>query len=180
MPMSARRGPSSSYAASMQLVLRPACAADDPALAEIDYRCWSELTDPGLHWASDRPFFGPPTGTAVADVLVAVDADDPATPLGFIKLSPTASCHGDWYIGGLGVAPAARRQGIARALIEAAVAKAALRGGNRVWLKVLSTNAPAISLYADLGFSVVERTRRPFQDRPDADDLRLARRAAVN
>ena len=163
----------------MSLVLRPAEPVDDRALAGVDHSCWSELTDPGPHWTRDRPFFGPPTNTAVADVLVATTTDDPGMPLGFIKISPTTGRHGDWYIGGLGVAPTARRRGVARALVRGAVDKAALHGGTSVWLKVLSTNQPAIRLYADLGFSEVERVPAPFPSRPDADDLRMACRTTA-
>lgn len=56
------------------------------------------------------------------------------------------------WIGGLGVAPEARRQGLGRALMEAVLDVAP----PRVALEVLEQNEPAIRLYESLGF---ERTR---------------------
>ncbi|WP_083841819.1 GNAT family N-acetyltransferase [Mobilicoccus pelagius] len=78
-----------------------------------------------------------------------------------------------------GAAPAARRRGVARALARAVVDKAAAHGGTSVWLEVLSTNRPATLLRGDLGFSEVERVLAPFPSRPDADDLRMARRTTA-
>lgn len=56
------------------------------------------------------------------------------------------------WIGGVGVVPAARRQGIGRRLMEAVLEVAP----PTVTLEVLEQNEPAIRLYEDLGF---ERTR---------------------
>jgi len=58
--------------------------------------------------------------------------------------------HG--WIGGLGVVPAERRNGIGRALMEAVLAEAPAH----VTLEVLEQNEPAIRLYEELGF---RRTR---------------------
>lgn len=153
------------------LSIRSACHGDDRTLARIDHAGWSPDTDPGSHWSADRPFFGAPTGTAVEDVLVACRA---GSLVGYVKIRPEFGPFGDWYIGGLAVAPAARRQGVARQLVHAAMDRAARHDGRQVWLKVLSTNVPAIELYSSLGF--VERARTPeaFEQRPGADDLRLA------
>ncbi|MDP1629877.1 MAG: ribosomal protein S18-alanine N-acetyltransferase [Caulobacter sp.] len=52
----------------------------------------------------------------------------------------------------LAVAPAARRQGVARALVEAAVDGAAARGVESLFLEVASDNAAALALYASTGF----------------------------
>jgi hypothetical protein len=56
------------------------------------------------------------------------------------------------WIGGLGVAPAERRNGIGRALMDSVLAEAP----PRVTLEVLEQNEPAIRLYEQLGFT---RTR---------------------
>lgn len=56
------------------------------------------------------------------------------------------------WIGGIGVAPSERRNGIGRALMEAVLAEAP----PLVTLEVLEQNEPAIRLYEDLGFT---RTR---------------------
>ena len=61
------------------------------------------------------------------------------------------------WIGGLGVAPAARRRGIGRQLMNAVLGAARAAGIERVSLEVLEPNTGAIALYEQLGF---ERTRR--------------------
>lgn len=151
--------------------VRPARIEDGPRLAKIDHACWSPLTDPGSHWSPDRPFFGPPTATLVEEVLVAADGD---AVQGFIKIRLEPSEFGQWYVGGLGVAPNARRQGLARTLIQAALTSVEARGGDSVWLKVLSSNVGAVALYSALGFTEAARFADAFEDRPGVDDLRLS------
>lgn len=155
------------------VIVRPARVEDGPRLAEIDHACWSATTDPGSHWSPDRPFFGPPTGTLVEEVLVAAEGD---AVQGFIKIRLAPSEFGQWYVGGLGVAPSARRRGLARRLTQAGLSSVEDRGGRSVWLKVLSSNLGAIALYSGLGFTEVARFGDPFQARPGVDDLRLSAR----
>lgn len=52
----------------------------------------------------------------------------------------------------IGVAPPARRRGIARALLAAALAAARGRGGETVFLEVDAANAAAAGLYREAGF----------------------------
>ena len=94
--------------------------------------------------------------------------------VGYVKIRPESGPFGDWYIAGLAVAPAARREGVARQLVRSAMDRAARHDGHQVWLKVLSTNVPAIRLYLSLGFVELSRTSGAFEQRPGADDLRLA------
>ena len=150
---------------------RPARVDDGPRLAEIDHACWSPMTDPRSHWSPGRPFFGVPTGTLVDEVLVAAEGDE---VLGFIKIRREPSDFGQWYVAGLGVAPVARRQGLARKLIHAALTAVEARGGDSVWLRVLSSNVGAVALYSALGFAEVARFADAFEDRPGVDDLRLS------
>jgi ribosomal protein S18 acetylase RimI-like enzyme len=56
------------------------------------------------------------------------------------------------YLYDLFVAPAARRTGAARALMEAARQYALARGADRVTLETAITNHPAQTLYEDLGY----------------------------
>ncbi|WP_245696321.1 ribosomal protein S18-alanine N-acetyltransferase [Onishia taeanensis] len=56
------------------------------------------------------------------------------------------------------VAPAARRQGVARALLERLIATATAWGSERLLLEVRASNAPALGLYRQLGF--IEEGRR--------------------
>jgi GNAT superfamily N-acetyltransferase len=60
---------------------------------------------------------------------------------------------GEGWIGGMGVVPAARRRGIGRMLMEAAIAAARRRGVGVVRLEVLEQNEPAVQLYRQLGFA---------------------------
>ncbi len=50
------------------------------------------------------------------------------------------------------VAPSSRRQGLAAALVEAAIAEARARGARRMVLEVRESNHPARRLYHRLGF----------------------------
>lgn len=154
------------------LTVRAARVSDERALAEIDHACWSPLTDPGEHWTLERPFFSPRAGARPSDVLVAVVQDE---VLGFVKIRPEGCRYGDWYIGGLGVAPRARRRGLGTQLVKAALARVASQGGGLVWLKVLSSSGGAMALYDSLGFAEVARFRDVFPGRPGVDDLRFAR-----
>ncbi|MDI4637323.1 MULTISPECIES: ribosomal protein S18-alanine N-acetyltransferase [Halomonadaceae] len=56
------------------------------------------------------------------------------------------------------VAPAARRQGVARALLERLITTATAWGSERLLLEVRASNAPALGLYLALGF--IEEGRR--------------------
>jgi ribosomal-protein-alanine N-acetyltransferase len=58
-----------------------------------------------------------------------------------------------------------RRQGIARALIEAALARPGLRV---LHLEVAATNTPALALYNALGFQPTGRRRAYYNDGSDA------------
>ena len=46
----------------------------------------------------------------------------------------------------------ARRQGVARALLDAALSEGRCRGAGTVWLELSNINAPAIAAYRSLGF----------------------------
>jgi ribosomal protein S18 acetylase RimI-like enzyme len=61
------------------------------------------------------------------------------------------------YDSGTGVAPAFRRGGLARRLVEAALRSAAAAGQRRFVLEVLEENAPAAALYRRLGFVETRR-----------------------
>lgn len=60
------------------------------------------------------------------------------------------------WIGGLGVVPRARRQGVGRRLMDAVLGAARAAGIERVSLEVLEPSTGAIALYEQLGF---EQTR---------------------
>ena len=91
-------------------------------------------------------------------VWFAAAADD--TPLGFIACALVLD---EMTLLALAVHPAARRQGIARALHHAALA--ALRPAV-AFLEVRANNHAAQALYADLGYRVRGR-RRAYYPNPD-------------
>ncbi len=68
----------------------------------------------------------------------------------------------------LAVAKAARRQGIAVQLVNAALESARAEGARQVYLEVRASNEAAIALYAQLGFQVCGRRpnyyREPVED----------------
>ena len=81
---------------------------------------------------------------------------------------------GEMEILNLAVAGRARRRGIGRALVRAALADAATRGIARAFLEVRESNAPAIALYGALAFTSAGR-RPGYYREPDEDGLILAR-----
>lgn len=70
------------------------------------------------------------------------------------------------------VAAAARRQGVARALLTAAKARLAASGAHRVWLEVRESNIAALHLYGAAGFRQVAR-RSEYYRSPKEDALVL-------
>lgn len=74
----------------------------------------------------------------------------------------------------LAVLPAARRQGIARALLAAAAGRAAAGGAVSLFLEVSAANLAARRLYAGCGFAPVGRRARYY---PDGADALIMRRA---
>jgi [ribosomal protein S18]-alanine N-acetyltransferase len=74
----------------------------------------------------------------------------------------------------LAVAPAGRRHGLGRALVEHVLDELASRGARQVYLEVRESNGPARALYAAQGFKEVGR-RKQYYRRPveDAIVLRL-------
>ena len=71
------------------------------------------------------------------------------------------------------VAPAARRQGVARALVGWACAQARALGAAAMFLEVAEANHPARALYAALGFAPAGRRPHYYGEGRDALLLRL-------
>ena len=75
----------------------------------------------------------------------------------------------------LAVDPDARRRGLGRLLLGAAIGAAAARGAGSVFLEVAADNAPALALYAEAGFARVglRRGYYPRSAEPAVDALTL-------
>jgi len=132
--------------------LIPATPADADALA-------------ALHAAA---FEAPWSAAAIAQVLSGPGAfgllASDGAPLGMILARAIA---GEAEILTIAVAPAARRRGLGRILVDAARALAVQAGAETLFLEVAVDNAAAIALYTAAGF--VSAGRRPgYYDRGDA------------
>lgn len=126
------------------------------------------------------------TTPADAVAMAAVHAqafEAPWTPDAFVELMEGAGVYGllagadpalgvilcrvvagEMEVLTVGVAPAARRQGVARALVVAAVGAARQAGAEAAFLEVAVDNAAAAALYAGLGFRRAG-VRRGYYDR---------------
>jgi len=79
----------------------------------------------------------------------------------------------------LAVAPAARRAGLGRALVEAAAAVAQEAGAETFFLEVARDNIAAIALYETAGFEAAGR-RTAYYDRPSGAVDAIVMRRALN
>ena len=156
----------------MSLALRPVTRNDLAALADLHALCFPEdawdvaalagiLAMPGASGTlalDSGPAEPPPLGL-IFDVILGEEAE----------------------ILTFGVAPARRRQGIARALLDDLFARAESRGAHQVVLEVAADNGPALSLYEATGFRTVGM-RRGYYYRPrsPAVDAWLLRRTLIS
>ena len=138
-------------------MVRDAAAADAPALA-------------ALHaLAFDRPWSAPEITGLMATSAFALMADH-----GFILIREAA---GEAEVLTLAVAPRARRQGLGRALLDAAIVRL---GTAELFLEVAADNSAAIALYRAAGFEQVG-VRRGYYARSGGkvDALMLKRGAGA-
>ena len=94
--------------------------------------------------------------------LVAYEQDE---LLGYVGIYCTLD---EGEITNVAVAPAARRRGVARALLTELKQQLACRNVSRIVLEVRVSNEPAIRLYEQLGFSMLG-VRKNFYEKPAED-----------
>lgn len=127
-------------------MIRDARPDDAGSIAALEARCavhpWSE--------ASVRSALDAPTGFGFI-------AERDGAPVGYLLATAVAD-EGELH--GIGVAPDARRAGVARALLAACEARWTRAGVRRAWLEVANDNTPANALYTGAGWRVV-------RERPD-------------
>jgi ribosomal-protein-alanine N-acetyltransferase len=70
----------------------------------------------------------------------------------------------------IAVAPAHRRHGVARSLLDTVMRESV---GDRMLLEVSAANAAALAFYAAAGFVEIDRRRRYYKDGSDAIVMRL-------
>lgn len=137
----------------MSLVLRPVRGSDLARLAVLHAACF-----PDDAWNS----------AAIATVLAMpgtdgrMCCDDDGAPCGLLL----EQCFGpEGEILTLGVAPDARRRGVARSLIADLIDRARSGAVERLLLEVAADNVAALSLYASIGFAR-QGLRRHYYRRP--------------
>lgn len=154
-------------------VIRPATAADVPAIADLEVEAlgvdaWSEgLVHEGvvgnlptIHYLVAEPDLGP---------------GHEAGPVAGLAGYAVASVAGDIAeLQRIAVRPDARRTGVASALLDQVVRLARADGADRLLLEVRDTNAPALAFYAARDFVEVDRRPRYYRDGAPAVVLRRA------
>ena len=96
-------------------------------------------------------------------------AQEGQTLLGYVG---SQTCQEETDMMNIAVSPASRRQGVARALIEALVSALRERGSKQLTLEVRASNGPARQLYESLGFLQVG-LRKNYYRNPKEDALIL-------
>lgn len=96
-------------------------------------------------------------------------AQEGQTLLGYVG---SQTCQEETDMMNIAVSPASRRQGVARALIEALVSALRQHGSKQLTLEVRASNGPARQLYESLGFLQVG-LRKNYYRNPKEDALIL-------
>ena len=157
--------------------VRLARAEDETALASLDSAAWSSQSGfPSVIQPAD----GHPAGFFGANPpeqhLVAV-ADDQI--VGYVRLKPATPLRENEHVlqvAGIAVDPAARRRGVATALLLAAEQHARARDARKITLRVFGSNQPAIRVYRRLGYETEGILREEFFiDGAYVDDILMAR-----
>jgi ribosomal protein S18 acetylase RimI-like enzyme len=115
----------------------------------------------------------------VVDVLGGYVWEEQGQVVGNINVTSSDYGNRHWVISNVAVLPAYRRQGIARALMDASLEHARVRGASRVSLQVRHDNTGAHRLYESLGFRTVdtnselyaESVRRSELPVPESEDV---------
>lgn len=152
----------------MTLRLTAAAAADIDAVMAVMATAFA----PGFGeaWSAGQVLGSLATGTAWARLARAAGA----APLGF-TLCRHIGPEAELLL--IGVAPAARRGGVGRALLATAADDARRRDATTMFLEVRDGNTAALALYRTAGYAVVGRRRDYYRGPDGARDaltLRLA------
>lgn len=136
-------------------MIRVATADDSARLAEIHAASFSQAWDAAA-------FVSLLSGQGVAALI----EDD-----GFVLIRTVAD---EAEVLSIAVLPAARRRGVAKALLSAATAAAREAGAQRLFLEVSAHNTAALALYRRAGFAEIGRRRGYYADGADAHAMALA------
>ncbi|HET9161698.1 MAG TPA: ribosomal protein S18-alanine N-acetyltransferase [Caulobacteraceae bacterium] len=119
--------------------------------------------------AFDRPW----RQAEIAELLARPEVFALAMDEGFILMQ---AAGGETEVLTLAVRRSARRNGIGRRLLEAALTESAARGAESAFLEVASDNAVALGLYQAAGFRQVGRRKGYYSRRQGAADALVLRR----
>lgn len=146
------------------LIIRPVESFDIPVLLTLHQAAFTAPWD--QRW-SERSFAEilrmPGAGARIA----ALGTE----PVGFV-LARIAADEAELLL--IGIHPAHRRQGLARALLDHVIAELRGSGVTRILLEVAESNQAALALYRAAGFRAVGRRPRYYQGESAADALILA------
>ncbi len=148
--------------------IRPATLADIPSIISLERQCATSA-----HWTEEqyKRLFrtdGAPEGL----VLVAGESrpitsgqesnlDASGGILGFLIARHLAP---EWELENIVVAPAARRKGLGKLLLDALIAAASKTNSSSVFLEVRESNASARTLYEKAGFEQTGRRKSYYKD----------------
>jgi ribosomal-protein-alanine N-acetyltransferase len=147
------------------VIFEPATADDAAALADLHALAFSDSWTPDEIAAMIRG--------AGAFGFIAREDDE---TVGFVLCRSIAD---EAEVLTLATAPARRRTGVARGLVDAASSHAARRGAVKLFLEVAEDNHAAISLYRGVGFDRVG-ARAGYYSRPGGAITALVMRRDLN
>lgn len=124
-----------------------------------------------------QAFDHPWSAAEICGLLARPEVFALAADEGFVLMQAAA---GEAEVLTLAVAPAARRRGLGRALVEAALAEARRRGAEAAFLEVAEGNAAARALYAGCGFTEAGRRRGYYRRAGGAREDALVLRCDLN
>ena len=151
----------------MTIGLRPASSFDLDELAGIFTSAYEGYVIP---FQVDETFLRFMVKTFDLDLDASRVALRDGDPVGLANLGVR---EGQGWIGGVGVVAAARREGIARTLMEAVHDEARRLGLREIRLEVIEQNEGAYRLYLDLGYHVLREVEIGLiEDELDAGDAR--------
>lgn len=157
----------------MDVEIRNATQADEPALAALDRSTWSIIVSPAPAPDEDTPFFVP--GREPGDVLVA---ERDGVVIGYVLISPGHPMPSHAHVmdlRGLAVLPEHQGAGLGRRLVDAALTECSRRGARRVRSQVLATNPASLAVHESSGFVVEGVARGEFMlDGEPVDNVLLA------
>ncbi len=139
------------------MLIRPATAADIPSIMILERQSPS-----AGHWTEDQYQRAFQRDGATRLVLIAEDEEP--SPAGFLVAQHLAP---EWELENIVVAPAARRKGMGKRLLEALVAAARETDSASVFLEVRESNTAARSLYETAGFAQSGRRKSYYTNPPE-------------